>query len=885
MLYKSSTLALTTGTRIGPYEIKSPLGEGGMGVVWRARDLKLQRDVALKLLPDHFADDSERLARLQREAQVLASLNNSNIAQVFGLEESDGRCCIVMELVEGDTLQQRLRRGLLPIDEALAIAKQITEALEAAHERGVIHRDLKPANIKLTSDGQVKVLDFGLAKSVQEQQPASLSNSPTVVNATGPGVILGTAAYMSPEQAKGRLADRTSDIWAFGCVLYEMLTGRAAFEGETASEILAGVMKTEPEWHLLPVEAPASIRRLLRRCLQKDRRARLQHIGDARIEIDEASTPSELDGRQAQRRTTPIGWIVALVSVLVLVGIVIMWFRQPAPRLPGEVRFEFTTPQTSDPYPVSLAISPDGQQVVFVGTSNGQPQLFLRSLNSVSTRPVPGTEGGFYPFWSPDSRSIGFFTGGKLKRVDIDGGLIRALANAPNPVGGTWNRDGTILFTPNYTGPIFRTSANGDDAVALTRVEGQEASHRYPRFLPDGRHFLYYIPSSVEVRGVYVGSLAGGPAVRLLDADAPASYVASQHLLFVREGRLIAQQFDAAKLALSGNPFPVADQVVAANDSSAAGVATSDAGPIAYRAGLATGQRQYVWFDRAGKEIGIAGNPDALPSRDPAMSPDGRRIGFHRTTNGNTDVWLFDLVTALPSRFTFDTAADSNPVWSPDGSTIVFNSNRKGVYDIYKKPANGNGSEELLLATSQNKAAVDWSPDGRFVLFRSPSPTTGFDLWVLPMPEGKNPFPVVQTPFEERDGQFSPDGKWIAYQSNESGRPEILVQPFPGPGGKLQVSTNGGAQVRWRPDGKELFYIGLDGRLMAVPIGLAPNKQSLEAGVPMPLFLTNIGGAIQGAFKQQYIVSKDGQRFLMNSVVTQAVPSPVTVILNWQPKQ
>jgi Tol biopolymer transport system component len=499
---------------------------------------------------------------------------------------------------------------------------------------------------------------------------------------------------------------------------------------------------------------------------------------------------------------------------------------------------------------------------------------------------LPGTEGGFYPFWSPDNKSIGFFTGGKLKRIDIDGGLVRVLANAPNPVGGTWNQDGTILFTPNYTGPIFRTSAaTSEEAVALTKLEGQQATQRFPQFLPDGRHFLYYVPTPVEVRGVYVGNLDGGPSVRLFDAEAPALYSASQHLVYVRESRLIAQRFDPAKLAVSGNPFPVADQVVGVSDSSMAAVSTSAAGPIAFREGLALGQRQFIWFDRSGKEIGIAGKADDLPSRDPAISPDGRRIGFHRTINGNIDIWMLDLVTSLVSRFTFDSAADSDPVWSPDGTKVAFNSNRKGVYDIYQKPANGSGNDELLLATPQNKAAVDWSPDGRFILFRSPSPATGFDLWILPVTGDKKPYPFVQTPFEERDGQFSPDGKWIAYQSNESGRAEILVQPFPGPGGKLQVSTNGGAQVRWRPDGKELFYVALDGRLMAVPIGLAPNKQSLEAAVPIPLFMTRIGGAIQGAFKQQYVVSADGQRFLMNSVVTPTATSPVTVILNWQPKQ
>jgi serine/threonine protein kinase len=883
-------MAIPIGTRIGSHEITAWLGKGGMGEVYLARDTKLKREVAIKVLPDEFSRDTDRVSRFQREAEVLASLNHPNIAQIFGLEESSGTRCIVMELVDGETLQERLQRGPLPIDEVLPLAKQLAEALEAAHEKGIIHRDLKPANIKCSSDGQIKVLDFGLAKAFQEQQAVALSHSPTLISASLPGVILGTAAYMSPEQAKGRPTERTSDVWAFGCVLYEMLTGQAVFAGETIGEILAAVLTVEPDWKRLPAATPVSIRRLLRRCLQKERRERLQHIGDARIEINDAGNAELLEGEPRRNVSGSRLWLLALIAG-VFIGAGTMWMvasrTVPAP---PEVRFELATPLSADT--VSLAISPDGQQIVFVATSNGRRQIWLRSLNSTSSRPMAGTDGGIYPFWSPDSRSIGFFNDGKLKLIDIDGGLVRELASAPNPLGGAWNNDGTILFAPNYSGPIFRISSAGGDAAAVTRVEGQQSSHRFPLFLPDGRHFLYYVPGGTnsnvrtDARGVYVGQLDAAATRRLLDADAEAAYASPGYLLFARQGKLIAQKFDPSKLELSGNPFPIADQLLALGGSSTSvGLSASAAGPIVYRGDQAGGlKRQYVWFDRSGKETGKVGAPDDANPTGQSLSPDGRRIAELRTLNGNTDIWTLDLARGALSRFTFDPAIEVDPVWSHDGRNILFSSNRKGVFDIYQKSATGAGSEDLVLATPQNKGVSDTSFDGRFVLYRSPAKETGFDIWAVPMDGERKPVPVVQTNSEERDGQFSPDGKWIAYQSNESERVEIWVQSFPGPGAKLQVSTNGGAQVRWRPDGKELFYIALDGQLMSVPIRFT-NSQTVEAETPVALFATHIGGAVQATTPQFYSVSPDGKQFLMNTIVTEAGNSPITVILNWKPKQ
>ena len=876
-------MAITIGTHLGSVQITALLGRGGMGEVYRARDTKLKRDVAIKILPEEFSRDPDRVGRFQREAEVLALLNHPHIAAIYSLEEANGSRFLVLELVEGQTLADRLKRGPLPMDEALTVAKHICEAIEAAHEKGIIHRDLKPANIKITSDGIVKVLDFGLAKVREaEAQASDLSNSPTLMTARStPGIILGTAAYMSPEQAKGQEANRTSDVWAFGCVLYEMLTGRAPFEGDTMSELFAGILKAEPDWSRLPAETPEHIRRLLRRCLQKDRRIRLRHLGDALIEIEEpqpqiaAAVPPVVP-----RRRERLAWTIALVVVAILSAAVgVREFRGVPPA--AEMRFEIVTPPTADS--ASIAISPDGQKIVFVGASEGQSKLLVRALDSISERALAGTDGASFPFWSPDSQSVGFFAEGRLKRVDIDRGAVQILANAPAGRGGAWNRDGTIIFTPNVTQGIFRISATGGTASAVTRTETtKETSHRFPQFLPNGHHFVYYVLGTPESRGVYAGDLDGSTARRLIDVESAPVYESSGHLFFVRQGTLFAHEFDAARLELKGNPFSVAEHIATKSDAQgSAAVAASSVGVIGYRTALAGGRRQLFWVDRSGKEIGKAGDP--LGNNSVSISPDGRRVALSVAINNNGDIWLLDVGRNVLSRFTFDAAVDSNPIWSSDSNRIAFGSNRKGAFDLYTKPATGPGSEDLLLASGQDKQVLDWSADGRFLLYQNRDSKTSLDVWALPMDGDRKPFPVVRTNFDEDLAQFSPDGKWIAYQSTESGRYEIYMQPFPGPGGQTQVSTNGGAQVRWRRDGKELFYIALDGRLMAVPIRIAPNSETIEAGSPVPLVVTRVGGALSYPNTQQYDVSPDGQRFLMNTIIEE-VPSPITVILNWRAK-
>jgi eukaryotic-like serine/threonine-protein kinase len=873
-------MPLQPGVRLGSYEVLAPLGAGGMGEVYRARDTRLQREVAVKVLPELFAADPDRLARFQREAQLLASLNHPNIGSIYGFEEAEDMRALVLELVEGPTLADKLRQGAIPIDEALPIARQVADALEAAHERGIIHRDLKPANIKLRPDRTVKVLDFGLAKALESHVRTDPSASPTITSpaATQAGVVLGTAAYMAPEQAKGLDAGRTADVWAFGCVLYEMLAGRRPFDGESVSEVLAGVLKTDPDWRHLPAQTPASIRRLLRRCLEKEPRQRLQHIGDARLEIEEAlasPAPDSSTPPGSFRRRERLALMSAAVVALAAGGMLGALFFRPAK--PGaEVRLEIVTSPTTDV--LSLAISPDGQKVVFAAASDGRPQLWLRRLDSSAARPLAGTDFGTLPFWSPDSRSIGFFADAKLKRTAIDGGSVHEVASAPGPMGGTWNGDGTILFAPFITGPIFQVSLKGGEPSALT-AEGEQLGHRFPQFLPDGRHFLYYVAGTPKANGVYLGAIDRSVNTRLLEADAPAIYAASGHLMFVSQGTLLAQPFNATRLSVTGDPIRVAEEV--SGDAFGAPVSASAAGPIVYRTGSLAGQRQFVWVDRAGKELQKVGELGNAIAQSPDMSDDGRRLAIQRLVNGNVDIWWTETERWDFRRATTDPENDIHARFSPDGSRIIYASRKKGVYDLYERSLEQPDSERLVFASALSKRPMDWSSDGRFLLFRHTDSNTGTDILGLPLDGSARSMPIVKTDAEDTYAQFSPDGKWIVFESNKTGRPEVFVRAFPGPGAESQVSVRGGAQARWAPNGKELFYITLDGRLMSVQLKPSPDGQAIEAAAPVPLFTTHVGGAIQRASGPQYLVAPDGKRFLMNTLAGEH-PSPITVILNWK---
>ena len=911
-------MALTAGTRLGPYSITAPLAAGGMGEVYRARDMKLDRDVAIKVLPELVSHDPERLQRFEREAKTLASLNHPNIAIVHGFEEAHGTTALVMELVEGVTLAARIAGAAdsselsgtaaagrpIPLDEALPIARQIAEALEAAHEHGVVHRDLKPANVMVSQDGAVKVLDFGLAKpalsEVSGAAGLALSQAPTlaVPTMTQAGMILGTAAYMSPEQAKGRDADKRSDIWAFGCVLYEMLTGSRAFPGADLAETLAAVIRSEPNWAALPPDTPASIHRLLRRCLTKDRKARLADTSSLRIEIDDARLrPEQGAGASRTFGRERLAWatgvlLLGLVSAFALAGAV----RQ-APR-ESEIRFDIAMPPDLDI--LSLAISPDGQRIAFVARSDGRPNVWIHTLDGRAPRPLDGTDDAQdRVFWSPDSGSLGVFAEGKLKRIDLQSGAVQTLADAPLGAGGAWSRDGVILFAPTR-GPLFRVSQGGGTATAVTRVEGPSIRHVSPQFLPDGRHFLFFSAGDPELRGVYVADLDGAAAPRRLldDADAAAVYEASGHLLFPRQGALLAQRFDVDRLTLTGEPWQVTASVGVDQTQGATRLSVSDTGSLVYRGtDVEARQRRLVWHDRSGKELQRLDDRDPVNANHMALSPDGRRLAVSRES-----IWMFDTARGLLTRFT--SQQDSIPLWSRDGARLVFQSTRDGVRNLYQRELAGS-EDELLLATPGSKGANDWSPDGRLLLYRDVDPRTGFDLWVLPFEqegvgagsatnlgetsarrgplrpvEGADAVPIAHTSATETNGQFSPDGQWIAYESDESGRFEIYVQPFGGQGTRQRVSIDGGTQARWRSDGTELYFIAPGGLLNAVPIRLSRDEGPSDFGAPVPLFQVRVDAGDPGY--PQYIVSRDGQRFLVNTIVD-AGPGVVSAILHWTP--
>jgi eukaryotic-like serine/threonine-protein kinase len=876
-------MALATGSRLGPYEILALVGSGGMGEVYRARDAKLGRDVALKVLPEAFARDAERMARFQREAKVLASLNHPNIATIHGLEDSGATHALVMELVEGPTLADRIKSGPIPISEALPIAKQICEALEYAHERGIVHRDLKPANVKVTNDDAVKVLDFGLAKALEgDASSIDIANSPTVSRmATQAGVLLGTAAYMSPEQAKGKAVDRRADIWAFGCVLYEMLTGQMAFRGESVTDTLAAVIRAEPDWSRLPAGTPIRVRVLLQRCLQKDPKQRLRDIGDARISLDEvlAGAPEPSSGAAARPTNQWPLWLVsgvAVVFVLAFSALAFVHFREK-PVAPAQVlRYQISPPQKTS-FGTALALSPDGRHLAFTATAqDGRTRLWVRDLDSLDSRPLPGTEDANYPFWSPDSRVLGFTTGNKLERVDISGGASpQTISDLTGGYGGSWNQDGVIVF--GGLSGILRVSAAGGTPSLVTKVDTSrgEVLHGFPSFLPDGRRFLYFRYLGAAV-GTYVGSLDAGPEqpsakplVAVAAIYAPASGPGPGHILFGQNDTLMAQAFDTSRLELEGDPAPIVQQVTSAT--------VSANGVLAYTGGI-TAPMQLTWFDRQGKTLGTLGEP-GVSAGWPAISPDGSAVVTPREEGGGLDLWLYNLARGTRSRLTFDGKTNGAPVWSPDGSHIAFVSGRDGGINIYRKAINGVGQDEALDKTPASlKVPLDWSRDGRYLIegvLSSGKPS----IWVLPLsPEqaggDRRSFPYGNDQFSEVGAKVSPNGQWLAYASDETGRFEIYVKTFPKPGGRWPVSINGGTRSLWSRDGKELYFIGLDGKLMAVDVKSGPGG-SFEAGTPKALFDPHIGGGATDWFD----VSKNG-RFLIPVVVEQS-GAPITVVVNW----
>jgi Tol biopolymer transport system component len=888
-------MSLAAGTRLGSYEVAAQIGAGGMGEVYRAHDTKLSRDVAIKVLPQAFANDPERLSRFQREAKMLASLNHPNIATIYGLEQSGGTSYLVMELVPGETLQERVKRdGAIPVEEALEIAKQIAEALEAAHEKQIIHRDLKPANVKVTPEGKVKVLDFGLAKAfADDSATGDLSNSPTLSRAaTMQGVILGTAAYMSPEQARGKVVDKRTDIWAFGCVLFEQLTGKQAFDGEDITDILAAVVRAEPDWQALPAATPLKVRDLLRRCLQKDKTLRLRDAGDARIEIHEAlTTPFRVEPLAVQSKNLfsniRAAWSVAAISIVIAtLGWGAFAYLRHAPEVAQQVRFFVSLPDgwvleqsvgAGGAATIPLAASPDGHRVAFVASArDGKSLLWVRSLDALTAQALAGTEGAARPFWSPDSRFLGFFAGGKLKKIELSSGPPITLCDAPDDRGGTWSQEGVIVFAPQANSALQKVSASGGVPNAATVLTEGETAHRRPYFLPDGRHFLYRSVTSSGVGGpIYVASLDSAERKLILNADSANVAYSRGHLLFLRETTLMAQPFDTQRLALTGEAFPIAEEILRSVTTPPYGFfSASENGLLAYQTGSASAGYQLLWLDRTGKQLGALG--DQALYGDLELSPDGKRTSVATVDQVGQvrDIWLYDVGRGLRTRFTFGPGAAFTSIWSPDGSRIVFSAFRKGHLDLYQKSSSGAGAEEVLLEDNHDKIPVSWSPDGRFILFRTVG-TAARELFILPLSGDRKPVPFLNTKFNENFGRFSPDGRWIAYSSDESGRSEVYVAPFPGPGGKWQISTAGGEFPRWQHDGTEIFYLSPENRLMAATVN--GKGANFEVGAVKSLFAPRI--ATGGRY--QYDVSPDGQRFLINTALDQATSAPITVVVNW----
>jgi Tol biopolymer transport system component len=911
-------VGLTLGARFGPYEIIAQIGAGGMGEVYRATDTNLGRDVALKVLPDTFAQDPERLARFEREARTLASLNHSNIAIIHGFEKGPGLRALVMELVEGPTLADRLAHTgpsahALSIDETLAIARQIAEALEAAHEQGIIHRDLKPSNIKLRPDGTVKVLDFGLAKAMEPTgvMASRLSESPTITTPamTKAGVILGTAAYMSPEQARGKVVDKRADIWAFGCVLYEMLAGRRVFESDEVSDTLAAVLTKDPDWGALPAHTPAAIRRLLRRCLARDQRARLPDVGSARLDIDDARTEPRLpaadsgavdtNGASARRI---IAWTIGTAAVAAIAALVV-WMAMdtqpadipvtrvligvgPAERLLSGLRLDTSAGQ-GRPSRTAMAFSPDGRSLVFTAEREGRVQLYLRRLDQLEATVISGTEGASSPFFSPDGQSLGFHADGALKKVPLNGGPVLELCKVDLVYGVSWGRSDQIVFA-QQSGGLWRVSAAGGTPIAMTKLDDGEVSHRLPQFLPDGDTVLSTVTKSGfpswDDTLVVAQSLATGERKILIEGGADARFVPTGHLVFLRRGTLMAVPFDARRLQVSGAPVGlIADVMQAANiqpiqiDTGAGQFAVSDSGSLVYASGGIYAQDRWslVWVDRTGRSEALRVTPGSYLG--PRLSPDGRRVSFNSST-GDWDLWTYDIPRGIPARMSMD-GDQRGALWTRDGSRLLFSSTVKGRHALFSIVSDGSGSAEPLTVPDAFEGFVipnALTSDGTSLAF-----VYNRDIW-LRSRDGKTKRLVTSEREISFQADFSPDDRWLAY-ATYPGR-QVYVQPYPALDRRVPISTDNGSSPAWRQDGRELYYAEdasaggpLKIRVMAVTITTTP---TFSAGTPRVLF--------EGPFRidgpvRAYDVSPDGQRFLMVREVPQqpARISQIVLVQNW----
>src|SRR5262245_2630601 len=885
-------MPIPAGTKLGPYEILQPIGAGGMGEVYKANDTRLGRIVAIKIVPAHLSQKPDVKQRFEREAQTIASLNHPHVCTLYDIGHQDGTDFLVMEFLEGETLAERLSKGALPIQEALRYAIQISDALDKAHGLGVTHRDLKPGNIMLTKSG-AKLLDFGLAKFVPSMQPTD-SAVPTVPqDLTVHGTLLGTVQYMAPEQIEGDEVDARTDIFAFGVILYEMITGKKAFIGKSQASLMGSILERQPP-RISTIEplAPPALERVVEICVAKAPENRWQTAHDVMLQLQwiaeggsAAGLPAPVVHRRKNRER--IAWLVAAVSAVAVLALVVPYVWK-TPEDIRTVRFPIFPTGSSifaptnaplAPFPI---ISPDGRRVAFIAQEPGdRPQIWVRPFDSMDAQPLAGTEGvQGLPFWSPDSRHIAFAANGKLQSIEFSGGPVQVICSVDLGVEGAWSRYGTIIFYRTVRGGsqggLYRVSDRGGEPVALTTPNPalNETSHHLPKFLPDGRHFLYL---AQQPNTVYVGSLDTKETKRLLSADSAAVYAPPGYLLFVRQGTLLAQAFDAGRLELTGEQIRIAEEVRSNVGNGRAAFSISNNGTLVYRTGafLTTQEQHVVWFDRSGKRdnsINQTGD-----SRTPSLAPDGKRIAVMRVqTATQTDLWIIDLVRGVNSKFTLGAANERDPVWSPDSKEIIFRANPTGIYDLYRKPSTGISTDELLWKSDQDKMPTSWSPDGRFLLFQTNDPKTRGDVWFLPLSGERKPEIFYKTPANEGLAHFSPDGHWVAYTSDESGTPQIYLQPSPPSDQKIQVSVSGGINSKWRRDGRELFFLDRTSRkLMAVETKASGSVITL--GVVQELFQVPGGN-------NNYDVSADGQRFLFNVSTnsdSNSDSAPITVVLNW----
>jgi Tol biopolymer transport system component/predicted Ser/Thr protein kinase len=881
-------VTLAAGSRLGPYEILSAIGAGGMGEVYRARDTRLERTVAVKVLPEHLTSNEDLRQRFEREAKTISQLSHPHICALYDVGREGDRDFLVMEYLEGETLSARLDKGGLPAEQLLRYGIEIADALDKAHRQGIVHRDLKPGNVMLTKSG-VKLLDFGLAKfqaAARGDALSEVSRLATQAQASAPlterGTVLGTFQYMAPEQLEGGEADSRSDIFAFGAVLYEMATGRKAFSGKSQASLIGSILRDDPPSvnEVAPMTPPA-LNRVIKTCLAKDPEDRFQTAHDVKLQLQwiaeggsQAGVPAPVAARRKSRERLAWGFAAAAIAAAALLG---AGYLRRAPVKASPIRFEIPNPEG-----VSLIdtprISPDGKLLAFnASDSAGRSRIWLRPLAALTAQPLAGTEGAARPFWSPDSRFLGFFADGKLKKIEVSGGPAQKICDYATGSDGTWSSEGVILFDGRVGDPILRVSAEGGTPTVAVKADAsrKETMVAWPEFLPDGRHFLYEAQGQKQEDHMYrVGSLDSKETRALAPAQSLVTYAPPGHLLFVRESTLVAQPFDAKAMKTTGEPVPLAEHV----GTIATGLARFSAsrnGVLAYRTGE-SGSR-FLWFDRDGKELSAVGDPGEYG--DMMLSPAGDRLAYvlNDARAGRADIWIRDLARGASSRFTFDPATDILPIWSPDGKTIVFSSDRGGgQFDLYTKAAGGGGQEQPLFQSDELKLASDWSRDGRYIAFQSRGKKTNFDIWILPTFGDRKPILFLQTPFNETRAAFSPDVRWLAYQSNESGRPEVYVQNFPGPGGKWQVSTAGGVEPAWRADGKELFYAALDSKLMAVDI---PRGETFQAGVPRALFQASVSPTRN--VRSHYLPSADGQRFLLFAPLGRESMVPTTVVVNW----